>query len=74
MRIIENCHPCPMCGGTTIKIMKMPRGKMPLDAYCSRCGFYLIGQTEEELIERWNKIDADEIERKYYEWLKQESK
>ncbi len=71
MRTVENCNPCPICGGTTIKIMKMPREKTPLDAYCTVCGFYLFGDTEEELINKWNKLDADEMERKYQDWLKE---
>ncbi len=71
MKIVENCNPCPICRGTTIKIMKMPRKEIPLDVYCSKCGFYLLGSTEKELIDKWNKLNADEMERKYQDWLKE---
>lgn len=70
MKEIKNCNPCPICGCTTIKIMKMPRKEILLDGYCTFCGFYVMGDTEKEILDRWNRIDAKKLEADYLKWLK----
>jgi len=61
MNINEISKPCPFCGCTvsTIEQEKQPKPGCGHERYyilnCARCTGYIVGRSEEEAIQEWNK-------------------
>ena len=70
MKKINVIIPCPCCGHKEVYAMKMPRKENPYEIFCGICRFYIFDNTEQKAIDRWNSIDAEQLEKDYQKWLK----